>query len=243
MSSPQAVRIQREELTSSAHLTGSQHWTEAVALHCKWMRHSEAKPHRAQEAWQVCPSCDLHPVSHPLFSEMRRGSHHTQQTYPAPNTLLFKTRMVSLCSSTLTSASPGLLLPKWCCWCQFIKNVNSKGTGTEYTADASREAVTPAYREILGKQIACEATLPCNYELQIRTARSRKTGKWEQHTALSTLQHQYQGTAAAGPARSSPKAVLSLISEGLTASSDIPNHASLLLHPESHGQSFAAPEE
>lgn len=70
-----------------------------------------------------------------------------------------------------------------------IKNVNSKATGTEYLADASWEAVIPAYRETPGKQTASKAALPCNCELQIRNARGRKTGKWEQHTTLSNQHH------------------------------------------------------
>lgn len=79
-----------------------------------------------------------------------RRYHHTQQIYPAPNTLLLKTQL-SLCSA---ASQVGPDFPDWsrCCWCQFIKNVNSKGTGTGCVADASWEAVTPAERETAGKQ-------------------------------------------------------------------------------------------
>lgn len=105
--------------------------------------------------------CDLHPVSHP----------HSQRWEGATTTLNKSTLyQTAFC---LKHRSPCAHLPldqhhQVCYWCQFIKSVNSKGTGTGYTADASWEPVVPAQRETPVKQTASElypATMSSKLEL------------------------------------------------------------------------------
>lgn len=128
--------------------------------------------------------------------------------------------------------------PNWrrCCWCQFIKNTNSKGMGSEQEADASWEAAIPSIQG--NSSMTVKPTLPCDYELQIRNTRGKKA-TWLCCNPAALI----PGDTATGPGEAALRLSQDPSRGNDTDSCFIPNPASLLLHPKPCGQINAALEE